>query len=327
MSEGLVYIGKVISLEPIAEADLIVSATVVCGQGGKWQGVVRKADFDLNQMCLVYLPDSVVPEDPELEFMRASKWRVRMRRFKGVPSEVLIRKWHCFSDQIGQDVTDQMRVVKYVKEIPASLSSIAKGDFPSFLPKTDEPNYQRSPELIQALIGHRYYVTEKADGSSTTAYKWKGQFGLCSRNLELLESESSGYWQVARKYKLEEKLPEGFAIQWETCGPKIQKNPMGFKDIDGLAFSVYDIAKHNYLEASDFLDFCESIGFPTVRILKIEDDYDEQNLQDLASGCYANGKVREGVVIRSWNHINGHMISFKAINLDYETLIIGIKYE
>lgn len=40
--------------------------------------------------------------------------------------------------------------------------------------------------------------------------------------------------QEGIQHNLEERLPEGFAIQWETCGPKIQGNPMGFTDITGM---------------------------------------------------------------------------------------------
>ncbi len=36
---GLVYVGKIINIEPIPTADFIVSATVVCGEGGKWKGI------------------------------------------------------------------------------------------------------------------------------------------------------------------------------------------------------------------------------------------------------------------------------------------------
>ncbi len=38
MSEGLVYIGKIIAIEAIPNADQIVSATVVCGHGGEVEG-------------------------------------------------------------------------------------------------------------------------------------------------------------------------------------------------------------------------------------------------------------------------------------------------
>lgn len=321
MSEGLVYVGKILSLDTIPNADFLYSATVVCGKGGKWKGVVVKTDFRVEDICKVYLPDAQIPETPGMEFMASTHWRVKMRRFRGAPSEVVIMPLSQQSEvEVGDDLTELFGVTKYVKPVPASLVATAKGDFPSFIPKTDEPNYQRVPELIELLKGHRYYVTEKADGSSTTAYKWKGEFGVCSRNLELYEGDN-GYWELARKHDVECRLPEGFAIQWETCGPKIQKNPMGFSEVTALAFSVYDIASKNYLEAFEFFEFCQRLKFPTVRILaqEEEDNFCITDLQSLAKGNYENGKTREGVVVRSWEHINDKMISFKVINLDYET--------
>ena len=53
MNEGLVYVGKIIAIDAIPNADQIVSATVVCGTGGKWNGVVRKAELGLNDLCEV----------------------------------------------------------------------------------------------------------------------------------------------------------------------------------------------------------------------------------------------------------------------------------
>lgn len=44
---GLVYTGKVIAIEAIEGADFIACATVVCGRGGKWKGVVRRAETDI----------------------------------------------------------------------------------------------------------------------------------------------------------------------------------------------------------------------------------------------------------------------------------------
>lgn len=321
----LVYIGKVISLDSIEGADFIVCATVVCGKGGKWRGVVRKQDFEVNDLCIVYLPDSLIPESEEMKFMATTAWRVKMRRFKGAPSEVVIMPFNAaflyMHPQIGDDITEWIGVTKYYKPIPANLSCNAKGLFPGFIPKTDELNYQceEIQQQLQQLHGQPYYITEKCDGSSTTAFKWKGQFGLCSRNWELQEDENNGYWQIANRYNLLEKLPDGYALQWETCGPKIQSNPMGFKQIEGLAFSAYNISAHRYLDMYEFIHLCEALKFPTVRILRMDQEFDMNIVETLGEGKYLNGKQREGVVVRSQNNMLGHKpISFKVINLNYE---------
>lgn len=327
-SEKLVYVGKIVALEPIPGADFIVSATVVCGEGGKWKGVVQKDKAEIGTLCDVYLPDSLIPPNEGMKFMESSGWRVKMRRFKGAPSEVLIMpipEPYREGRTVGDDMTLFFGVTKYHKPVPAHLQGQVIGSFPAFIPKTDELNYQRYPDLVQSLVGKPWYMTEKADGSSTTAYKYNGKFGVCSRNLELVRNPDNGYWKVAEKYKVEEKLPEGYAIQWETCGPGIQSNPMGLKEIDGFMFSAYNIMEKRYLTFDELRKLSLSIGFPTVRIIEWGNTFIPNGLETRGEGVYSNGKQREGVVIRSQHNIAGANeevdfapISFKVINLGYE---------
>lgn len=322
MSEKLVYIGKIIDIQPITNADFIVSATVICGAGGKWMGIVKKSDFTINDKCIVYLPDSLIPPSEEMKFMESSNWRVKMRRFKGAPSEVLIMPLPWISDlPIGHDITKEMDVTKYHKPVPPNLQGKMVREFPGFIPKTDEPNYQNAEgqEYIEKLQGLPYYITEKCDGSSTTAYKYKGHFGVCSRNWELERDENNGYWQMALKYDLENKLPEGFALQWETCGPGIQSNPMGLSEISAFAFSAYNITEHRYLDMTEFCTLITDLGFPEAPILWVRRSFDSNGVELLGEGKYKNGKQREGVVVRSqYNILGSKPISFKVINLNYE---------
>lgn len=324
INEKLVYIGLIQQFDEIPNADFIHVATVVCGKGGKWRGIVRKADFSIGDLCVVYLPDAQILPNDNMKFMEASNWRVKMRRFKGAPSEVVIMPYIGLNEmidfRIGDDITQFMGVTKYHKPIPANLAGKMKGPFPGNIPKTDEPNYQTVPEIIEMLKCNRYYITEKCDGSSTTAFKLRGEFRLCSRNWELLETLYNGYWDVANKYDLKNKLPEGIVLQWETCGPGIQSNPMGLKEIDGFAFSGYNITEHRYLDYIELMRLCHSIGFPMASILEAGDAFDPEGISTRGEGFYSNGKPREGIVVRSQDNVyNGKPISFKVINLDYDT--------
>lgn len=316
---SLVYVGKVISLTDIENAHFIRSATVVCGVGGKWTGIVRKDEFTVGDLCVVFLPDSLLNEvdHAHLPFMEKSGWRVKMQKFRGAPSEVLITKYHG-ELHVGADITELCKVKKYHKPISPHLQGIAKGSFPSFIPKTDELNYQRHWDLVERLVGNPYYITEKCDGSSTTAYKWKGKFGICSRNLELESDENNGYWKVARKYNLEENLPEGIAIQWETCGPKIQGNPMELSEIDGFMFSAYDIEDKCYLCYQDLCNLSKKLNFPMVNVLDVGNSFSLCGIEKLGEGRYDCGRHREGVVVRSQKNFQSSPISFKVINLNYE---------
>jgi RNA ligase (TIGR02306 family) len=319
--DGLVFVGKIVDLQTIVGADFIVSATVVCGEGGKWKGVVKKDQFCIGSLCEVYLPDALIPPNEAMKFMESTGWRVKMRRFKGAPSEVVImpiQQTYLGTAQVGDDVTLFMRVTKYHKPIPPHLQGVAKGHFPGFIPKTDELNYQRYPELVDNLVGKPWYMTEKADGSSTTAYKWKGEFGVCSRNLELVRNPDNGYWKVVEKYRVEEQLPEGIAIQWETCGPGIQSNPMGLTEIDGFLFSAYHIDEKRYLTFNELRNLSRNIGFPMVRLIEWGHCFIPHGVETRGEGVYANGKEREGVVIRSQENHGHAPISFKVINLGFE---------
>lgn len=319
--EGLVYVGKIVAIKPIENADFIACATVVCGKGGKWKGIVRKNHFHEGDLCVVYLPDAQIPPNDEMKFMESSGWRVKMRRFRGAPSEVVIMPdelYYSGGFDVGRDITQEKGVTKYHKPVPANLNGIAKGFFPSFIPKTDEPNYQRVPEMLDQLHGKRYYITEKADGSSTTAFRYKGEFGLCSRNLELERNENNGYWKVAMKYQLEEKLPEGYALQWETCGPGVQSNPMGLTELDGFAFSAYKIDEHRYLEMTELWSLLDALKFPSCKVIHADKAFDKETVHLLGEGKYSNGKQREGVVVRSQTNVGHAPISFKVINLNYE---------
>lgn len=320
---GLAYIGKIISIQDIPEAHSIVSATVVCGSGGKWRGVIKKDDLQVDSECLVFMPDALLPECDELRFMQRHKWRVKMCRFRGAPSEVLIVPLDTVAQscelEVGWDITKIMGVKKYHKPVPANLQGTAIGSFPSFIPKTDEPNYQTVEEHVDMLKGTPYYITEKLDGASSTAYKYKGEFGVCSRNWELAEDKSNGYWEIAHRYNLPELLPEGIAIQWETCGPKIQTNSLGLHKIEGFAFSGYNITDRCHLTMSQMIELCEDLQFPMVKILQSGSEFDSTGLESIGEGVYENGNQREGVVIRSCGNALVHKpITFKVINLNYE---------
>jgi len=321
-NEKLVWIGQIISLERIANSDHLSLATVVCGAGGKWRGVVRTEDFFQYNCCMVYLPDSIVPESDDMKFLASSGWRVKMRKFRGAPSEVVImpvnyNRLGAVVD-IGQDITEAMGVKKYFKPIPVQLAGKIKGIFPGIIPKTDEPNYQSNPDLVQSLHGRPYYVTEKCDGSSTTAYRDGECFGLCSRNWELYETEENAYWKVVRRYNLQTIMPPGIALQFETCGPGIQKNPQGLKEVEGYAFSGFNITEQRYLTIGELCSLCAKLNFPMARILDIGTCFDAGKVDGMGEGVYSNGKQREGVVVRSIDLERRAPISFKVINLNYE---------
>ncbi len=327
MASGLAYVGRIEKLTPIPDADRIEAAAVVCGKGGRWCGVVQKGQFQPGERCFVYLQDAKVRPSERLAFLEKSQWRVRMQRFRGVPSECVITSPSIeilYRDcGVGDDITDFLGVEKYEKPIPTQLAGTATGGFPSFIPRTDEINFQAAQWMLDTLKGQPWYATVKYDGTSTTAYRNGDHFGVCSRNLELDRWHANAQWSVALKYKLDEKLPDGIALQWETVGPGIQGNPAGFKELDGRAFSAYDFRKHEYLSALDFLGLCFEIKFPAVDVIGrgLSFEFTHDALRLLSEGTYDNGKQREGIVIRPQEEyrLGRSRLSFKVLNLLYKS--------
>ena len=324
-TKGLAWCGKIVSLTPIEGADLIVLADVVCGQGGRWSGVVRKDEFSVDQLVEVYVQDALLPRDnPRFAFMEKRDWRIRMVRLRGVPSECLVMPWEQdFDPVIGDNITDRTGVQKFEREVPMHLAGDIAGSWPSFIPKTDEPNFQSVPHLVNALRGHLYYATIKYDGSSGTAYWRDDELHVCSRNWRLKDKLGTAAWELARKYDLARILSmyDDYAIQFEMIGPKIQGNPLGLKEAEIKVFNVWSFYLNDYLDLDGTRYFCTMTNLPMVDIVTEQDEFDLTNeeLRKLAEQTYPNGRQAEGIVVRPVyrKRVLGERLSFKAINLLY----------
>ncbi len=316
---NLAVAGRIVETNGIEGADRIIQAVVDCGDAGKWSGVVGK-EMAVGDVVTAFLQDAVLPPDQRWAFMERHKWRVRMARFKGVPSECVIVP-ATRDAPVGTDLSEELGVTKYSKPIPAGMAGDAVGAFPSFIPKTDEPNFQAVPELVEALRGKPYEVRLKCDGSSCTVWlDDDGELHVASRNWELREFTATGaenvYWRAARKYDWSQLAP-GIAVQFEVVGPGVQGNPMGLKELEGRAFTGYDYFTHRRVWAKSFDGIAESVGIPMAPVVEYGDVFDlgADDLRDIAEAQrYPNGKPAEGIVVRSLDQ----KISFKVISLNYK---------
>ena len=125
-----------------------------------------------------------------------------------------------------------------------------EGNFPTWIPKTDEERIQNLADWPDKLKGVLWEVTEKKDGSSMTVF-WSpanrpdtplgvyrtirhfgwiasranrpdNPFGVCSHNFELKRVETNAWWEAAVKHGLEDKLRNlgrEIALQGELVGP------------------------------------------------------------------------------------------------------------
>ena len=346
----LATIQTISKLEPIDGADNIEKASIL-----GWSLVVKKGEFKVGDNCVYCEIDSFLPIRPEFEFLRKSSLRkledgtegfrirtVRLRKTvsQGIAFPRIILTPEQFSKlKVGDDVTELLGVLLWQPPIPADLKGKIKGRFPMFMPKTDETRVQLLQSVITRHRGSKCYITEKLDGSSATYYLKDGEFGVCSRNLELLETADNAFWKVAREMKIEEKMKQysvnygwkNFAIQGELVGQGIQDNRLQIQGRKVYFFSMFDIDKFEYKSYVDFIMIVKGImDLPIVPILR--DDFilidDIPKLIEFSiAKSLINPKIwREGIVIRPLaekmdmqmsNEFNNGRVSFKVINPEY----------
>lgn len=318
----LASIQKIDNLVPHPNANTLCLATV-----GGWQVVTKMGEFEIGDLCAYIEIDSIVPPKPEFEFLQARRYRVRTIKLRGELSQGLaLPLWYLPKGEyeVNQDVTELMEITKYEKVIAAGLAGLAKGSFPNFLIKTDEPRVQSSMKLLKAISGKPYYISTKLDGTSATFYCNEGEYGVCSRNLEL-QPGIGVYWVVSDQYHIEEKLQawytqtgQSLCIQGEITGPSIQDNPLQRSRPELNIFNAYDIKEKRYLNFQELIDLCEFLNIPTVPIEEVGNNfsYDLIELLTIANGWYNDKHRKEGIVVRplAEESVNNARLSFKVIN-------------
>jgi RNA ligase (TIGR02306 family) len=328
MERKLASIRKISDLSPIEGADKIELATI-----DGWKVVVAKdVNHKVGDLIVYCEVDSFLPIEPEFEFLRKTSYkkmsdgregfRLKTIRLRGQISQGLILPISVFGDfgwtaYEGIDVTEKLGIVKYEPPIPAQLSGMVKGNFPSFLKKTDEERVQNLSKEFESYRNEQFYVTEKLDGSSVTYYVKDEVFGVCSRNLDLLEDENNSMWKFATETGLRDrmvKLGKNIAIQGEIIGEGIQGNPYQRIGQTVKIFNGFDIDKYDYLSLEELLELVKTLEVKTVPILDLDfslpDTIDELLLMAEGKSVLNLKAEREGLVIRS----HDRKISFKSIS-------------
>ena len=160
--------------------------------------------------------------------------------------------------------------------------------------------------------------------SSITCYYRDGEFGVCSRNLELKESEGNAYWKAVRELNIEGQMREygkNISLQGELVGPGIQKNIYKLDSVKVYFFTGYDIDNCRRFTINELGYLLYKLGgldmVPMVSMGYKFNDGDniiEESLKMADGKSILNGLAdREGIVFRSLDS----KISFKAISNKY----------
>ena len=322
-------IQKIGNVRPHPNADALELCTIL-----GWQVVVKKGEFKDGDLAVYIEIDSVLPEKPEFEFLRNKNFRIKPIKLRGAESAGIAFPISILPEkeiyQVGEDVTEVIGASHYEKPLPAELSGKAVGSLPGYLIMTDEKNLRSYPDALDEIRGREFYITRKDDGSSATFFIKDGEFGVCSRKLQLIEDDRNTIWKLARQYNVEEALKDFFkdqniAIQGEIVGPNVQKNPLGLQQHELHLFNIFFIQERFYGTLSQIQTFCMEVGIPMVQLITMGDSfsYDLPKLIKLANmQKYPNGKPAEGIVIRpQWplrSLVMNKEWSGKIINENYE---------
>ena len=196
----LVTIQKIRDIQPIKGADRIEKLSIL-----GWECVGKKGEFKIDDYCVYFEIDSMLPEIDIFEFMRPRKFRVKTAKFRKQISQGLampisiLKDLGCSGVELkeGVDITALTGVIKHDPEAlkeknnPAKIKNPIvkymmrflifrkiynsffpkfKEKFPDFIPKTDEERVQNLPDIAEKYNGCVFYCTEKLDGQSITIF-------------------------------------------------------------------------------------------------------------------------------------------------------------
>lgn len=326
---GMVTAKRIDRLDPIPGADRIECATL-----GGWKVVVKKGDFHEGELVAYFRIDSWIPRSVapflckegvskvykgiEGERLRTVKLRGQISQGLVLPLRDLVYETDVISED--EDLGGLVDVYKWEREVPTHLSGTIKGNFPSFIRKTDQERVQNLK--MKDITAHsEYQVTEKLDGSSMTVYYNEGVFGVCSRNLDLKEDENNTFWKTARKLQIEDRMKLLFgansmnvAIQGELVGPGVQGNYHDLSDHAFYVFDMYDIDRQEYFTPEECFNSAYLLGLEHVPVLYVSKEPFGSYAEYLA---FAEGnsnlsptKEREGLVFKNLDRT----FTFKAIS-------------
>lgn len=329
----LATIQRILELRPIPGADAIELATVL-----GWKVVVKKGEFQVGDLCVYAEVDSVFPEKPEFEFLRAKHFRIKTMKFnkfgkiisQGIafPLSILVgTNYHDISLYEDTDVTELMGIIKYEAPEHSCLQGAGRGNWPGWIQKTDETRIQTCRHMLSDFISTAglWYVSEKLDGSSFTAARRDDECICCSHNINLKLDESNdanAFVQAYRKYDMEarlKQLPKNYGLQGELLGPGCNGNKYKLTEHMLRFFSLFDVASFSYAPFAEFKAVYADLGLETVPILdenfSVLPTVDKMVEYATAMSVFNPAIWREGIVVRRKDDSN---VSFKVINPEFQ---------
>ncbi len=355
----LASLQRILALDPIEGADKIEVATIL-----GWHVVVEKGKYKVGDLVVYCEVDSLIPLRTEFVHLQdycapknvyaegKSRWgyRIKTAKLRGQISQGIVFDLSILDPALliphstfsvgtnpdgsldtpeGLDVTDMLDICKYEMPLPSDLAGKARGGWPGFMPKTDEPRLQGLPGLLDKYKELTFYATEKIDGSSVTLFIKNDEMHCAGRTIDWLDDGKNVIWRVAKELQIENKLrqhdyADKLALQGEIFGPGIQGNPLRQSKATIRFYNAYDWVRGSYLGYAEFVKLMADMGLEIVPV--IADSFKLlPTVDDMVA--YANrysvlnpDVKLEGVVFRpldEWRDPDIGRLSFKVISPEY----------
>lgn len=342
MSEFKIDIRKVIEIKEHPNAEKL---EIVVVDGLYYTIISAKGNFKIDDFAFVFQSDSVFPPEMIEYFGLGYLYkgnRVKEVKLRGVISQALLlplnevneyakaknnemlekKIFHYLS--IYKDVpalamtidfSEELGIIKY--EIPENFAAgQAKGNLPIGVEKYDLENAERNPFYFEELFDKEVIISEKLEGINFAIHlDIDGEVHVCSRNLDLKESESK-YWEAAHNLGLvhrmefirdlikefggyEENLP--LTLRGELIGQNIKEN---IYQLNHQTVYFFDIKYGaNYANFEVFRRVIEALGLNIAPVIfrGVLSDFSAtfEDLKARSNGVSVlHNILREGIVIR-----------------------------
>ena len=325
------------SLAPIEGADKIELATVL-----GWQVVVQKGLYEVGDKVCYCEVDGFVPHSL-VDLSRGGS----IREYNGVPGNKLrtiklrgqISQGMCLplfecepyfngvTYEVGDDVSEPLGIVKYEPPVAAHLMGLARGNFPSWLRKTDQDRIQNVYGRISHILDDEWIIEEKLEGSSMTVGHNNGDLVVCSRNLSLkLEgNDENSFVKTANDCGILTALASygrNIGISGELLG-NIQGNIYHINGFEWRIFDILDVDTQKYVDYDTRMQIVNDLQDHGAKLLVApllaRRELKGSTIQDLKT--MADGKSvlnpktnREGLVFKNQRDPD---ISFKSVSAVY----------
>ena len=170
------------SISPIKDADSIELATI---QG--WQSVIKKDSYKVGDK-VIFIPIDTVLQPAEWNKFLWNKEkpekpiRIKTSKLRGVYSQGVIFPLDIATTNDEDALAEELKITKFERSIPAHLTGLVAGDFPTHLvSKTDEDNLKSNIEVLEELReADEVEATLKIDGCLDESTLVETEKGLMS---------------------------------------------------------------------------------------------------------------------------------------------------